>query len=91
MECLYPSYFSVIQMWLGIWAHSPKTYRLMKQTSGMVMPSERLLTMYKNCLPQDPGIHDQMLAWMYHEAKRANLPDHGHEGGLIFDEMSIQV
>jgi hypothetical protein len=55
------------------------------------MPSERLLTMYKNSLQQLPGVNQQMLVWMYHEASRAEVPAHGYEGGLIFDEMSIQV
>ena len=62
------------------------------KASGMlVMPSTRLLTMYKNSINQVPGIQSKMIAWMKWEAQRAGLPPHGYEGGLLFDEMAIQV
>jgi hypothetical protein len=32
-----------------------------------------------------------MLEWLSKEAERTKVPASGMEGGLIFDEMSIQV
>jgi hypothetical protein len=55
------------------------------------MPSERLLCMYKNSLPQKPGLNLKMLEWMLFESKRSKLPLHAVEGGLLFDEMAIEV
>ena len=32
-----------------------------------------------------------MLDWMRKEAIRLEIPNHGYYGGLMFDEMSLQV
>ena len=37
------------------------------------------------------GIHDDLLAWMRKEADRHELDEQDRQGGLIMDEMSIQV
>ena len=42
-------------------------------------------------MPQKPGFHLEMLDWMAKEAERLAIPATGKEGGLIFDEMSLQV
>lgn len=61
-------------------------------TSGMLrLPSGRLLQYYKNSVPQDSGLNDEVLRWMEQEAKKLNLSDFGKCGGIILDEMSIQV
>ena len=83
--------FSIIQQWLTVYTKSPNAY-VQLQTSGvLLMPSTRLLSLYKNAIQQGPGIHQNMIQWMVKEAVRANLPPHGFEGGLLFDEMAIQV
>ena len=55
------------------------------------MPSERHLTRYKNSINQEPGVQESMLKWMSDEAKARNIPAHGMCGGLMCDEVSIQV
>ena len=83
--------FSIIQQWLMVYAKSPKAYVQLKASGMLLMPSTRLLTLYKNAVQQGPGVQSKMSEWMVHEAKRAKLPSHGYEGGLLFDEMAIQV
>lgn len=55
------------------------------------LPSGRLLSMYKNSVSQKPGLNDEVLQWMLHEADKLKLDSFGREGGLILDEMAIQV
>ena len=62
------------------------------KASGMLkLPSGRLLSMYKNSVSQKSGLNDEVLQWMLHEADKLNLDSFGREGGLILDEMAIQV
>ena len=42
-------------------------------------------------MPQHAGFSQDMFRWMVKEAERLTLPKEGHHGGLILDEMSIQV
>jgi hypothetical protein len=56
----------------------------------MILPSQNLLRKYKNSIHQEAGINTGMLAWMSKEAMIKILPPEGYQGGLIFDEMSIQ-
>ena len=37
------------------------------------------------------GINSELLEWMAGEATRLNISENGRKGGLIFDEISIQV
>lgn len=46
--------------------------------------------MYKNSVSQKPGLNDDVLQWMVHEADKLKLDSFGREGGLILDEMAIQ-
>lgn len=57
----------------------------------MVLPGETKLREYKNCVTQDPGIQDNVFVWMHDEADRLKLSEEQRHGGIIFDEMSIQV
>jgi len=57
----------------------------------MILPSIRTLTLYKNSNEQRCGVQDFMLDWMLKEAQRLEIPKHGYCGGLMFDEMSLQV
>ena len=43
-----------------------------------------------NCIVT-PGLNDDMLLWMKKEAERNGLQDEDRRGGIILDEMSIQV
>ena len=55
------------------------------------LPSGRLLQYYKNSVPQKPGLNEEVLQWMEQEAAKIKLTELGKCGGIILDEMSIQV
>ena len=55
------------------------------------LPSGRLLQMYKNSVVQKPGFNEEVLEWMQQEAERLQLSAVGKCGGIILDEMAIQV
>ena len=55
------------------------------------LPSGRLLQYYKNSVPQKSGLNDEVLQWMEQEAKKLDLSEFGKCGGIVLDEMSIQV
>ena len=80
----------LISMSLGIYNRNPSSYRLLSQNGRLNLPSERLLSVYKNAIQQKPGIVTDMMQWMQQEALRQNVPPHGMYSGLIMDEMSIQ-
>ncbi len=63
----------------------------LKESGILKLPSGRLLSMYKNSVTQKPGLNDDVLKWMQHEADKLRLESFGREGGLILDEMAIQV
>jgi len=61
-------------------------------TSGMLrLPSGRLLQYFQNSFPQNSGLNNEVLQWMEQEAKKLKLSEFGRCGGIILDEMSIQV
>ncbi len=66
-------------------------YDEIRQSGVIVLPSGRLLSLYKNSVSQTPGLNDKVLDWMVKEADKLKLDSFGREGGLILDEMSIQV
>lgn len=80
----------VISTWLSIWLRSPGAYAELRTSDVALLPSGRQLRRYKNTIHQTPGINKEIMTWMYHAAKSANLPDFGWSGGLVHDEMSIQ-
>jgi hypothetical protein len=47
--------------------------------------------MYKNSCTQNPGLNESVGKWMTQEADKKNIGPAGREGGIIIDEMSIQV
>jgi hypothetical protein len=57
---------------------------------ALVLPSEYLLVLYKNCVNQITGFNDEVFTWMHNEAERLGIPQDGRVGGLIIDEMAIQ-
>jgi roadblock/LC7 domain-containing protein len=57
----------------------------------LVLPSGRLLEYYKNSVPQKAGLSEEMLKWMRQEANRIGIDEFGRCGGIVLDEMSIQV
>jgi hypothetical protein len=56
-----------------------------------MFPSGRLLEYYKGSVPQKPGLSEEMLQWMKKEADRIGINEFGRCGGIVLDEMSIQV
>ena len=81
---------SVIQFALQFWCRSPQAYIDVSSTGYMILPSVSLLQHYKNIIEQGPGFNTQVLKWMLDTARSKNLPKHAYNGGLLFDEMSIQ-
>ena len=57
----------------------------------MKLPSGRLLQYHKNVASQAPGVNESVIKWMVDEAGRKNVGAAGKVGGLILDEMAIQV
>ena len=47
--------------------------------------------MYKNSCAQNPGLNESVGQWMAMEASKRKLGPEGREGGIILDEMAIQV
>ncbi|XP_014664264.1 PREDICTED: uncharacterized protein LOC106806734 isoform X2 [Priapulus caudatus] len=81
----------VVKACLTLWASNPRTYKKLSSLGILVtLPSGRLLRYYKNSVHQKPGLNNDMLHWMYEEAKSKQVPPHGMTGGIVFDEMSIQ-
>ena len=87
-----PFYFNrVIRLCLSIWNRSPEAYKELKASGMLVLPSGRLLQMDKNSCAQNPGFNESVGNWMAMEAAKRKLGPEGREGGIILDEMSIQV
>ena len=55
------------------------------------LPSGRLLQYRKNVTSQEPGCNEDVLQWMVREAEKKNIGTAGRTGGVILDEMAIQV
>ena len=83
--------FSIIQTCLATWAKSPGAYETFRDSELVRLPSPRLLQYYKNSCDQKPGTNDDNLDWMQAAAIQANVPEHGYEGFLAIDAMTIQV
>lgn len=90
-KCLVLYFIRLIRLCLGWWACSPKTYEAWRDQGVLILPCASLLKQYKNCLQQTPGLHDDHLHWMKAEADRLKMKDAHRCGGIMFDEMSIQV
>lgn len=88
---VFPFACSFLRECLSIWARSPQAYKQLRGSGLLLLPSTRTLTLYKNSNEQGPGIQEFMLDWMVKEAERLSVPPHGYCGGLMFDEMSLQV
>lgn len=56
----------------------------------LVFPSAKLLILYKKCVRQKVGFHDEIFEWMCNEATRLEVPKEGFVGGIVLDEMSLQ-
>jgi hypothetical protein len=80
----------VIQLCLSIYTRSPGSYKDLRSGGFLKLPSGRLLSMYKNTIPQEAGITQDTVTWMYREFERLKLPPTAQIGGILLDEMSIQ-
>jgi hypothetical protein len=81
---------AVINICLSLYTKSPQTYKQLKDSELLVLPTTRLLQYYKNSMKQTTGINPDNLQWMEREADRQGVKNFGKHGGLIVDEMSIQ-
>ena len=57
----------------------------------LLLPSGRLLQLYKNSIRQEPGINNEVFALMKQEADKRGLDQNARRGGIMLDEMAIQV
>ncbi|KAK3085261.1 hypothetical protein FSP39_000805 [Pinctada imbricata] len=80
----------IISICLSLWIRSPKAYATLQDSGMLILPSGRQLRRYKNCVPQETGIHDKILTWMREAALDAKVPPHGFCGGLHHDETKVQ-
>jgi hypothetical protein len=55
------------------------------------LPSGRLLQYHKNITSQEPGCNEDVLQWMVHEAEKKNIGTAGKVGGVVLDDMAVQV
>ena len=76
---------------MSIWNRSLQTYNELKSSGMMVLPSGRLLQMYKNSVKQEPGLNQEVFKLMTQEANKRKIGLMGRRGGIMLDEMSIQV
>lgn len=76
---------------LQLYNRSPHCYEVLCESKLLILPSKSLLILYKNSIKQKPGFDEEMFHWMHIEANRQNISEHERYGGIIFDEMSIQV
>ena len=80
----------IISMSISMYNRNPGVYRDIIQNGWLQLPSESLVSLYKNSVKQGPGILPDMMTWMEDEAKRQNVKKEGYYGGIILDEMAIQ-
>ena len=90
-ELMFLSVIRMIQEFLGVWARSPSAYEQLRRSELLVLPSPKLLIRYKNSIKQTVGFNKDHFEWMKREAVRVHVPSHGLWGGLMFDEMALQV
>lgn len=79
-----------ISLCLSLYLRSPKAYEDLRKSDMLILPTERLLRMYKNCVKQKPGINSDNFQWMNKEATKQNLSQFAKRGGIVIDEMSLQ-
>jgi hypothetical protein len=77
----------IIQQCLTLWNRSPQAYKSLRDSGMLILPHPKLLQKYKNVIKQKPGLNSEMFEWMDVEANRNNAD---RNGGVIFDEMSVQ-
>ena len=70
---------------------SPKAYEELARSNLVSLPTGRTLRVYKNSCHQRSGINPDSITWMRTEADRLGLKGNALVGGIILDEMSIQV
>lgn len=80
----------IISMSISMYGRNPGVYRDIIQNGWLQLPSESLVSLYKNSVKQGPGILPDTMTWMEDEAKRQNVKNDGYYGGIIVDEMAIQ-
>ena len=81
---------SILRLCLTIWSRSKKAYDQIKRSGFLTLPSGRLLQYYQNNVKQTPGLSKEVFKWMQLEAEKQKLSPENREGGILFDEMSIQ-
>ena len=69
---------------------SPAAYKNLTHGGVFVFPCQETLRLHKNVVKQNPGIVENNMKWMLHEANEKRIDQKGRCGGLLLDEMTIQ-
>ena len=80
----------IISVCINMYVRSPRSYRDLKDSNMIILPTGRTLARYKNSIKQASGILDSMFIWMKQTAIKAKLPRNGYYGYLVLDEMKVQ-
>lgn len=75
---------------MGIYNRCPRLYQDLRQ-NGFTLPSESYLRQRRNIIRQTPGVTNDMMQLMKAEAEKLEVSMAGRCGGLMFDEMAVQV
>ena len=79
-----------ISICLSKYVRSPAALEDLRKSNLLVLPSVRLLQMFKNCIKQKSGVNKDNVLWMQREVERQKIPQFGKHSGLVLDEMSLQ-
>ena len=65
----------MIAIALQLWTRNPQGYQDMCETGTMVLPSVRLLKIYRSIVYQGPGFKPEVIQWLVDTASEIKLPD----------------
>lgn len=80
----------LISICSSLYVRSPAAFEDLGKSALLILPSARLLQLYKNCIKQKPGLNGDNILWMQKKSERQNVSKFGLHGGLILNEMMIQ-
>lgn len=81
---------SVIKICHNLCSRSTKSYEDLVDSKIFQLPSGHNLRRFKNAVPQESGISDEIFHWMRNTAEKVNVHEAGYYGGLLHDEAKVQ-
>ena len=81
-----------LNMLLRLYIRDPRANCELRESKMLgIIPCPKTLTSYENQVRQISGINEPFLQWMDDEAMALAFSAEGRTGGLVIDEMAIQV